>query len=318
MDEEDKAAMREDRTLSNTDTFRSDRIGSTKDEIDARTPAALESLIAPARSSIGEKLLQKQGWRPGQGIGPRVTLKRLKRQEAKLQRNGVAVGHANAEDADMDDADGEAAKHTYAPRDVKLLVFAAKEDQQGLGYVPGMGGGLSRAPAPKLRANHVQVDEDDDVYGGYEGGPSRSNRHYAFDDLEDEPITIGASSAAGPSFSRPHQAITVSSDIDTTRYHDGRPVLPGFELDPLGAPTDKWYVMIATGASVCEELISRFELPDIPADWRPRPARVWGTTRKWDQEPGQAMDTSAPTIRGAPGQPLSIHQVRHSISTVQE
>lgn len=35
---------------------------------------------------------------------------------------------------------------------------------------------------------------------------------------------------------------TQSSDIDTSRWHDGRPVLPGFELDPLGVPTDKWLV----------------------------------------------------------------------------
>jgi G patch domain-containing protein 1 len=26
----------------------------------------------------------------------------------------------------------------------------------------------------------------------------------------------------------------------TDTWHDGRPVLPGFVLDPLGVPTDKW------------------------------------------------------------------------------
>lgn len=244
MDEEDLASMREDRTLSNTETFKSDRLGSTQAELEARGPAAntLDSLIAPARSSIGEKLLQKQGWRPGQGIGPRMSLQRLKRQEAKLVKSGVMTSKGEDEEGDfeLDGGNGEATKHTFAPRDVKLLVFAAKEDQQGLGYIPGMGGGISRAPAPQLRANHVQVDEDEDFYGGYEGGPSRSNRHYAFDDLEDEAVTIGATAKAGPSGSGSRSAISVSSDIDTSRYHDGRPVLPGFELDPLGAPTDKW------------------------------------------------------------------------------
>jgi G patch domain-containing protein 1 len=33
MDEEDLAQMKEDRTLENTETFRSDRLGSTKAEL---------------------------------------------------------------------------------------------------------------------------------------------------------------------------------------------------------------------------------------------------------------------------------------------
>lgn len=243
MDEEDLASMREDRTLANTETFKSDRLGSTKAELDSRAPSALDSLIAPAKSSIGEKLLQKQGWRPGQGIGPRVTLRRLRRQEQKLSKNGVLLsGGRDGMDVDGEDPDGEASKHTFAPRDVRLLVFPAKEDQQGLGYVPGMGRGLERAPELAMRANHVQVDEEDDPYGVDEGGPSRSNRHYAFDDLEDEAVTIGAPSTSAASTSRAQYQ--VSADIDTSRYHDGQPVLPGFELDPLGAPADKWYVLL--------------------------------------------------------------------------
>ena len=254
MDEEDLAGMREDRSLTNTETFRSDRLGSTKAELDSRAAAdpgagtALDSLIAPAKSSIGEKLLQKQGWRPGQGIGPRVSLKKLRRQEQKLRKSGVT---GPGEDGGMDVDEGEAAKHTFAPRDVKLLVFAPPEDQQGLGFVPGMGGGLGRAPATKLRANHVQVDDDDDPYGPDDNGagPSRTDRHYAFDDVEDDSLTIGALSptASTRTNARGQSAISVSADIDTSRYHDGRPVLPGFELDPLGAPADKWCVSPPSG-----------------------------------------------------------------------
>lgn len=49
-------------------------------------------------------------------------------------------------------------------------------------------------------------------------------------------------------------------------------------------------------------------MPDIPDDWRPRPARVWGTTRQWDQLPG-AVTEKKEVIRGAPGQPLTFEQV---------
>jgi G patch domain-containing protein 1 len=35
--------------------------------------------------------------------------------------------------------DDEAAKHLYAPRDTKVLVFKARDNSHGLGYTPGMG-----------------------------------------------------------------------------------------------------------------------------------------------------------------------------------
>jgi G patch domain-containing protein 1 len=53
----------------------------------------------------------------------------------------------------------------------------------------------------------------------------------------------------------------------------------------------------------------RFEMPEIPDDWRPRPARVWGTTRQWDEMPG-AKKEEKEVIRGAPGRPLTFEQVR--------
>ena len=65
--------------------------------------------------------------------------------------------------------------------------------------------------------------------------------------------------------------------------------------------------------NVCEVLILRFEMPEIPPDWRPRPARVWGTTRKWDEEPGAHKEVKE-VIRGAPGRPLTFEQVGISFS----
>jgi len=52
-------------------------------------------------------------------------------------------------------------------------------------------------------------------------------------------------------------------------------------------------------------------MPEIPEDWRPRPARVWGTTRQWDQQPGHVVEKTE-VIRGAPGQPLTFEQVSFS------
>jgi G patch domain-containing protein 1 len=49
-------------------------------------------------------------------------------------------------------------------------------------------------------------------------------------------------------------------------------------------------------------------MPEIPPDWRPRPARVWGTTRKWDEGPGAKKETKE-VIRGQQGRPLTFEQV---------
>jgi G patch domain-containing protein 1 len=150
MDDEDKEQMKEDRRLENTDTFKGDGFGGTKEELEGKgylvslallihsATAALQSLIAPARSSIGETLLKKLGWRPGQGIGPRVSLRKLKIQEGKLGK--IRAGMAIEED-DVD-LDGDVVgTHTFAPRDAKLLVFEGKEDKQGLGFEKGKGMG---------------------------------------------------------------------------------------------------------------------------------------------------------------------------------
>lgn len=89
------------------------------------------------------------------------------------------------------------------------------------------------------------MDDEDDPYAI--AGPSTSARPFAFTDAdedEDMPVVIGGS--AGPSRLPPSARDMSSSsrggrsDIDTTRWHDGRPVLSGFELDPLGVPADKW------------------------------------------------------------------------------
>jgi G patch domain-containing protein 1 len=157
---------------------------------------------------------------------------------------------------DLDDeGDMQGGKHLFAPRDTKLVVYEQKEEKQGLGYIRGMGKGIERAKplsefrstallgvvtayGAAIRANHVDMDDDDDPYSL--AGPSTSARPFAFtDEDEDMPVVIGgpadpplSSSIPPPSRSR--------SDLDTTRWHDGRPVLNRFELDPLGVPTDKW------------------------------------------------------------------------------
>ena len=79
------------------------------------------------------------------------------------------------------------------------------------------------------------MDDEDDPYAV--AGPS--SRPFAFTgEDEDMPVVIGGPSPSMSS-SKPYSRET-NTDIDHTRWHDGRPVLSGFELDPLGVPADKW------------------------------------------------------------------------------
>jgi G patch domain-containing protein 1 len=67
----------------------------------------------------------------------------LRIQEGKM-------GHDVDEDENErgDGVAGPAEKHTFAPRDMRLLVFDPKENREGLGYEKGRGKGKLPARRP--------------------------------------------------------------------------------------------------------------------------------------------------------------------------
>ncbi|WVO13770.1 hypothetical protein L204_101392 [Cryptococcus depauperatus] len=278
MDEEDLQQMKEERKLENTDIFQEEAFAGTRKPPEDNLPSALESLIMPTQSTIGAKILQKLGWRAGQGIGPRVTLRKLRLQQGRLAHTPSRVRSENGRD-DEEEGD-EAGKHTFAPRDVKLLVYDPKEDKHGLGFQKGRG-------IVKLPAGPTYMDKDDD--DPYAIGPSSSSRlAFEHEDENDDVVVMGG--LAKPGISKGTRSVGKAADNSQDRWHDGRLVLIGFMLDPKGVPQDKW-----------------FPFPDVPANWRPRPARVWGTTRKWDEQSGQKLENKS-VISGVPGKSLTHEQ----------
>ncbi|KAJ9126346.1 hypothetical protein QFC24_002080 [Naganishia onofrii] len=297
MDEEDLADLRDSRKLENTETFKSDGFTSTADELGRSESigSALTSLIQPASSSVGQKLLMKMGWRPGQGIGPRVSARKRKIQEAKIlgRRTGRQAG-----DIAVDD---EEEKHLFAPRDSKLMVFEQKAGKEGLGFVKGQGmrsiadRGSAQTEKPNVSAGFGlgidEADEDDlDIYNSDTIHP-RQNSRMAYDlaEHDDDIVLLGpgsigadkgqrriprASEDDGRTFKKRRQAEEVQ---DGNVWNDGKPVLPGFMIDPKATTQDKW-----------------FDFPPVPEGWRPRPARVWHRGSKWDQK--EVVQSSAPTV----------------------
>lgn len=73
------------------------------------------------------------GWRFGQGIGPRVTLKERKQQDEEAFDPYTGLKHPGQSLSVAVD-DEEASKHTYPRRDIPVLHVPRKTNRHGLGY----------------------------------------------------------------------------------------------------------------------------------------------------------------------------------------
>lgn len=275
MDEEDLNEQEEARVLQTAGAYAG--LGLTDD--DARRRDALIDLMRPA-ASIGVTLLQKMGWREGQGIGPKV------RRRARLG---------------AEDADDRQEAHLFAPQNTKMITFTLKTDTKGLGF-----GGQSTA-----KASHDEHQEDDDAgllaqsksKFGQQSKPSKKSS-FGLGVLNDtgsddeDPYEVGpkisynkslaarkrkktkpaASSTANPLVST--KPIFLSKKKLSTGFrktHDGRLPLDGFLLTT--APLD-----LATA--------SRYPPPKVPPDWKSSK----GST---GQEPKKQYQSTADAARAS-------------------
>lgn len=168
------------------------------------TSALASALAPPPTESAGAKILMKMGWRPGQGIGPRLTYEQRRAQDHTY---GLSASLNEYE------VDEEAKKHMYPRRDAPVLLAPRKENAHGLGYKPGMSlneslgvGGKKRPSGPKISSGFGlgalnDADEDDlDVYDS--GMGSRNHDRVVFDVNDDEErIAMGSSRHGNKSMS---------------------------------------------------------------------------------------------------------------------
>jgi G patch domain-containing protein 1 len=80
-------------------------------------------------------------------------------------------------------------------------------------------------------------DDDDDPYGTT--GASSSSLAFAFDNKVEQDDDIVVMGEPSKPTKRPLDT-SKRPAASTDTWHDGRPVLQGFVMDPLGVPTDKW------------------------------------------------------------------------------
>jgi G patch domain-containing protein 1 len=103
--------------------------------IDSSIAASIQrALMPPLEDSPGVRVLKKMGWRPGQGVGPRVSWRTRKIQD--LLAAGKSI---NGVDIDALDDDEEAKRHMYPPRDTVVPRFPIKSDPYGLGHAAAPG-----------------------------------------------------------------------------------------------------------------------------------------------------------------------------------
>ncbi|KAI8984316.1 hypothetical protein BDF20DRAFT_833834 [Mycotypha africana] len=129
MDEEDLEDMANARKIVATEEF--DILGGTERELAARKKqqqeesdrggamsiigSSLMDMFGPPKDSVGVKILIKMGWRPGQGIGPRV------------KRLSTAMDDEDEDEALANDI-------TFAPHDTPIENYQPKRDTYGLGF----------------------------------------------------------------------------------------------------------------------------------------------------------------------------------------
>ncbi|KAG6839878.1 hypothetical protein C0991_010860 [Blastosporella zonata] len=283
MDEEDLQELRDSRKVVDTademDFTGGNKGGIEEPENDSISSALEASLLPPPSDSAGARILKKMGWRLGQGIGPRISLRKRKFQDMQLSFGG----RVSSELANIPDDDEEASKHTYAPRDTPILLVERKDDSHGLGYNPGMGlheslggkGAPEGSKGPRISAGFglgALNDADDDDVDVYDGGVTSSRRREAYDITEreqDDSITIGG--RTGRNTKAP-----VRPAMSLALFRDGQAVLPGFILSEKPVSEDRW-----------------FPIPDIPRGWTPNPHCVWDKDKGKENIPSESRSSAA-------------------------
>lgn len=266
MDEEDLAEQAETQKLETQGAFAG--LGGTHEIASAK--GMFSDMFKPTGDTKGVKLLQRMGWRQGQGIGPKI------RRRAK------------------GDAKGET--HLFAPENSRMISFVRKSDRKGIGF----------AGEDRLESS-TGAPENDDEDSGDDARILRTKRSKhavnpkttkksgfgvgVLNDCSDDedPYAIGpnisynriiggkkkkggivSSNAVASSVVKPNISSTRNSSRSAPpargvrKCHDGRLPLEGFVL--------------ALSSLAISDDSAKFPPPTVPADWKPSRMSVQQST----------------------------------------
>lgn len=138
MDDEDLADAAEAQKLETQGSFAG--LGSTQE--DGARRGLFNDLFKATGDTMGVKLLQKMGWRQGQGVGPKVLRK-------------ASLGETDSTDQ---------AAHLFAPVNTRVVTINRKKDRFGLGYAAEerLDGGNFKQSSSLQRYREEEEDEDDE------------------------------------------------------------------------------------------------------------------------------------------------------------
>lgn len=110
----------------------------------------LKELLKPVKETVGIVLLKKMGWKPGQGVGSRLTKK--EKQKIKLRNEKLKLAQDNLEmgaESNSEDSDDDSTNITFAPDDYEPFRCKPKDNYFGIGY-----SGLDRR---KVLSGHINL-----------------------------------------------------------------------------------------------------------------------------------------------------------------
>ncbi|KAI4721753.1 DUF1604 domain protein [Aureobasidium sp. EXF-10727] len=259
MDDEDRAAAAEAQKLQTQGDFSG--FGSTSQ--DQMRRGVMSDLFRPAGETIGVKLLQKMGWRQGQGVGPKIRRK-----------------------ARTDDSTPGDETHLFAPDNSRMVTFNRKKDRFGLGYAAG-------ERLREVRSTDQQDDgeEDDSEHFGRPTKPKSKAKRTGFgvgilNDTgsdEEDPYDMGTkisynriigadrkkkkggilATTANPALKGMKQPTFLSRKLGQKnsnsfrKCHDGRLPLDGFVL---------------ASSLILKPQENKYLPPDVPDGWEPNKA----------------------------------------------
>ena len=134
--------------LQTSEKFRKDATESRKRKnipqglSDAPIPGepVLDLFIRPAKDTIGVRLLKEMGWKPGQGIGPKLTRshkKRVTTSTKKMFGPSLPTSKRKIDDSEEEEEDEEMNEKykdfLFAPDDIPNFVAKPKQNLFGIG-----------------------------------------------------------------------------------------------------------------------------------------------------------------------------------------